>query len=175
MAEDPTPPTVEAEFDHLLTKWRQPGQEPRKELTDVLRLVAQAEVDRWFEAHAPEKPPFKHFILPPPNYNAYLRGKKWRTIRERILARDGNECCICPPPMSAPATEVHHRSYHPLVLKGVADEQLISLCRACHRYVEFVDGTGEARRRTEMYQAEARIEERLALRRAFAGAAHGPQ
>ncbi len=75
---------------------------------------------------------------PPPGYEKYLRRKLWKTIRARILERDGGRCLRC----GGGADEVHHRSYAPEVMDGRADEWLVSLCSGCHTVVEFDDAGG---------------------------------
>ena len=75
---------------------------------------------------------------PPPEYEKYLRRKLWKTIRGRILERDGGRCFRC----NGGADEVHHRSYAPEVMEGLADGWLVSLCGGCHTVVEFDDSGG---------------------------------
>lgn len=75
---------------------------------------------------------------PPQDYTKYLRRKLWKTIRARILARDGGLCLRC----NGGGEEVHHRSYAPEVMEGLADEWLVSLCGGCHTVVEFDDAGG---------------------------------
>jgi hypothetical protein len=72
---------------------------------------------------------------PPQNYAKYRRRKLWKTIRTRVLGRDRGRCFRC----CGKADVVHHRSYGPEVMEGLADEYLISLCDGCHTVVEFDD------------------------------------
>jgi hypothetical protein len=65
-------------------------------------------------------------------YEEYQRGYLWfAVIRPRVLQRDWHKCWIC----RGHATEVHHASYHPFVMAGLADEWLYSVCRECHEFV----------------------------------------
>jgi hypothetical protein len=85
-------------------------------------------------------------VLPKPDlpqdYRDYLASPLWRRIRRRVLKRDGKRCARC----GGEAVVVHHRSYAPRVLDGLADEWLASLCEGCHHIVEFDDF---GRRRTD--------------------------
>jgi 5-methylcytosine-specific restriction endonuclease McrA len=56
-------------------------------------------------------------------------GRRWRRLREKVLARDRHRCVVC----GAPAVEVHHR--RPLALGGAELpplDQLDSRCADCH-------------------------------------------
>jgi 5-methylcytosine-specific restriction endonuclease McrA len=66
-------------------------------------------------------------------YQQYLRSTKWRSIRVRVLSRDGNRCVAC----GKRARVVHHKSYAQEVLDGLNDAELVSLCKACHTTIEF--------------------------------------
>jgi hypothetical protein len=60
----------------------------------------------------------------------YLNGTLWfDIIRPRILKRDSWRCFRC---NHRDASHVHHASYHPFVMVGLADEWLYTLCRPCH-------------------------------------------
>lgn len=67
------------------------------------------------------------------SYEEYLASDLWRTIRGRILERDGNLCQTC----GKPAEVVHHKNYDRPVLEGKQDFQLVSLCHVCHESFEF--------------------------------------
>lgn len=51
------------------------------------------------------------------DYREYLTSDLWAEIRSRILMRDNHACCRC----NGRATQVHHRSYEPSVLRGEND------------------------------------------------------
>lgn len=73
---------------------------------------------------------------PPEDYQRYLRRILWtRTIKPRVLERDANTCRRC----CGRATLVHHRLYTDAVMRGDADEWLVSLCDGCHTVVHFDD------------------------------------
>ena len=66
-------------------------------------------------------------------YSDYLSSDIWRTIRERIFSRDKGKCKVC----SRKCHSVHHVTYNVVVMRGDDDTQLISVCRGCHKHVEF--------------------------------------
>lgn len=65
------------------------------------------------------------------DYELYIHSQLWQTIRERVLKRDGTKCRTC----YRKATQVHHLSYHPRVMAGEDDSQLMSVCRPCHKEI----------------------------------------
>lgn len=67
------------------------------------------------------------------SYREYLSSKLWSDIRQRILRKYAYNCVLC----DKPAAEVHHISYDMDVLLGVDTTKLVSLCRDCHRSIEF--------------------------------------
>lgn len=69
----------------------------------------------------------------------YLKTKLWkRTIKPRILKRDGRICRSC----EGPGDVVHHRSYDRDVLEGTNDEMLVTVCKWCHDIIHCEeDGT----------------------------------
>jgi 5-methylcytosine-specific restriction endonuclease McrA len=69
------------------------------------------------------------------DYADYLKSPLWRTIRRRVLKRDGNVCRRC----GGKATRVHHRSYADEVMAGNDDRQLASICEGCHNVIHFDD------------------------------------
>lgn len=73
------------------------------------------------------------------SYRLYLESPLWKEIRARVLDRDRCWCRVC---KSARATQVHHLRYTLQVLRGNAGQLrfLISVCRGCHRAVEFDGG-----------------------------------
>lgn len=70
-------------------------------------------------------------------YDAYLASELWATIRTRILARDGHKCLAC----GKKAHSVHHVTYAKSVMSGQDDAQLMSICRGCHKAIEFTGTT----------------------------------
>jgi|GEM_PF-3525309 len=64
----------------------------------------------------------------------YLKSKLWKkTIKPRVLKRDGGICQSC----GCPGDEVHHRTYDRDVLEGSKDEMLVTVCRWCHEIIHF--------------------------------------
>jgi hypothetical protein len=75
------------------------------------------------------------------DYLQYLKRPLWtKEIRPRILERDKHVCRCC----GGAATQVHHRSYAPAVMRGENDDELASLCDGCHNYIGF-DESGKKR------------------------------
>lgn len=72
-------------------------------------------------------------------YQEYLASDDWKAIRDRKLAKHPR-CLICP----GAASQVHHLDYGPDTLLGLVPSSLVSLCRECHRWIEF-DGDGRKR------------------------------
>lgn len=84
-----------------------------------------------------------------PSYAAYLASDLWASIRERVLARDGRRCRLCP----REASQVHHTKYSRAVLLGRDLKWLAAICGGCHRFVEFDPKTGKKRRAREVGNA----------------------
>lgn len=79
-------------------------------------------------------------------YREYLKSRKWKKIRARVLRRDKGLCRLCE---TRRATQVHHRSYDVATMKGDRLEALYSVCRQCHDLLTF-DVVGERRSMKEM-------------------------
>jgi len=90
------------------------------------------------------------------SYAAYLASDLWRTIRARVLQRDGHVCRGC----GGRANQAHHRNYRSDVLAGVNDVHIVSMCNDCHEEIEF-DGDRKVSTRT----ANKKLKERRRSRR----------
>lgn len=89
------------------------------------------------------------------SYAAYLKSDLWSGIRQAVLRRDRGQCGAC---RSTHASQVHHRTYTKAALCGRSLSELVSLCRDCHRCIEFhADGS-----KTSIREANHRI---FAIRR----------
>jgi hypothetical protein len=86
------------------------------------------------------------------SYGEYLRSDLWRSIRGRVLSRDGQECYSC----GGRATQVHHRQYSEAALRGDDLTEMRTICRPCHEEIEF-NKTGVFK--TTLDEANARLEE----------------
>jgi hypothetical protein len=73
-------------------------------------------------------------------YESYRRSDLWKSIRTRILNRDGQRCVRC----SGRAKLVHHMDYTIEILKGMNDNQLVSICDGCHTVLH-IDESGNKR------------------------------
>jgi hypothetical protein len=72
-----------------------------------------------------------------PSYREYLDSPLWQAIRSAKLEVDPN-CELC----DDPAGEVHHLDYTRGTLIGKNQHKLLSVCRCCHKDLEFrPDGT----------------------------------
>lgn len=69
-------------------------------------------------------------------WQQYLDSPLWRSIRASALSRDNHACQLC----GSVATEVHHRDYNADTILGKSPSSLMSVCRSCHKAIEF-DGT----------------------------------
>lgn len=71
----------------------------------------------------------------PPNLSpellAHYESQEYRNISEEVIARAYGRCQIC----NAIATECHHRSYEEVKGPGEIDD-LIAVCRECHRFCD---------------------------------------
>jgi 5-methylcytosine-specific restriction endonuclease McrA len=120
------------------------------ELRKVKNIRARASVVTRLARLRGIKPPKRKNI-----YAEYLRSKEWQFIRNRVLSRDGFRCQLC----SHKANQVHHRSYEPEVMSGECDNQLISLCKKCHRGIHRQEG-----KRCSLKVANKQLDELLAAR-----------
>lgn len=87
------------------------------------------------------------------DYQLYLESALWKTIRQRVLDRDGNTCKRC----GKGAQVVHHKSYDREVLDGFRDEALVSLCKRCHEEIEFTFDKNGGRAKNSLRQANAKL------------------
>lgn len=62
------------------------------------------------------------------DYRDYVNLGWWSALHDEILRRDMETCQMC----GAPATTVHHCEY-PEILGNEDPDDLISLCKSCHR------------------------------------------
>lgn len=85
-------------------------QQYLQERAEERRLVAEAERRRWWAL-----------------YEEYIASDAWKSLRAKVLKRDGGMCQGC---LDARATEVHHLSY-----RNFGSEfafELMALCSPCH-------------------------------------------
>lgn len=67
-------------------------------------------------------------------YNAYLNSQAWKAKRLLVLKRDNYLCQCC---LDAYATQVHHKSYQFVDLKGNEPAfDLVAICVPCHEKIE---------------------------------------
>lgn len=90
------------------------------------------------------------------DYSKYLQSTLWIKIREWVFQRDKFSCVVCLRSQMGKNDEfdVHHRSYDLETLEGKRDGQLITLCRKCHKKIEYY-ANGE--KRTCLIQKEKEL------------------
>lgn len=72
-------------------------------------------------------------------YEKYLNTALWKKIKQWVFERDDNKCLVCGRIRESKNDEfdVHHRSYELEVLEGKRDDLLVTLCRRCHKIIEY--------------------------------------
>lgn len=70
------------------------------------------------------------------SYRDYLDSNLWKSIRLRVMQRDGNKCQCC----QGPAVQVHNKRYGLGQLNGMTLDEMVAICIDCHQAIEF---TGE--------------------------------
>jgi hypothetical protein len=68
-----------------------------------------------------------------PDYATYLQSPLWKSIRQKVFTRDQHWCRVC----ENKAEQVHHTRYDLATLRGIDLSQLFSVCRDCHKTIEF--------------------------------------
>jgi 5-methylcytosine-specific restriction endonuclease McrA len=80
---------------------------------------------------------YKFICLGEIDYNLYIRSAQWKQIREEVKERDLYSCrtcnCIETGSLTESELDVHHRHYGTLGNERLED--LITLCRTCHRAI----------------------------------------
>ncbi len=99
----------------------------RKEMDDLLVIFSKIENEKKKRGWRDKVDPLTL------DYSNYKKTKLWKQIKTRILERDQSKCQRC----KGRAEVVHHISYLPMVMLGLEDSQLISLCSGCHNIVHF--------------------------------------
>jgi hypothetical protein len=95
----------------------------------------------------------------------YLRSTLWKKIRAWVFERDEHSCLVCRRRQGNPKWDeydVHHRAYDLATLEGSDDSQLVTLCRRCHRKVEYFP-RGE--KRTSLADKEIALQRLISLHR----------
>lgn len=75
-------------------------------------------------------------------YDDYLASDKWREKRQRVLQRDGFKCFACGSDVDL---NVHHLTYERIYQERIED--LVTLCRSCHRAYHVVSKLSESNHR----------------------------
>jgi len=64
------------------------------------------------------------------SYPEFLKSDYWKFVRNVVLKRDGNKCCECG---SKQRLDVHHKTYKHHFAEHKNLNDLITLCRDCHK------------------------------------------
>lgn len=67
-----------------------------------------------------------------PEYSKYIKSKKWRKFRERIIAKRGKKCQKCG--NTTRPLQLHHKHYDTFGIERPKD--VLLLCMDCHYEVE---------------------------------------
>lgn len=92
-------------------------------------------------------------------YGDYLLSELWDSIRERVWHEKGESCTCC----GRAASEIHHQSYAPKVLRGDDIKPLIPLCKRCHKKAE-IDDKGNKRDIQQVHKAIRKLKASRGLR-----------
>jgi predicted HNH restriction endonuclease len=64
-------------------------------------------------------------------YQKYLRSKKWRDFREKLIKKRGRNCAACG--IYKKRIEAHHITYERFTRERESD--IVLLCHSCHKLV----------------------------------------
>lgn len=98
------------------------------------QLIRSAEPNHRYRHYVARNKLLKHLGFE--SYEAYLASDLWKSIRERVMKKDGFKCRIC----GDRAVLVHHNLYRRRELLGQSIKGMRSLCSRCHKDIEFSDG-----------------------------------
>lgn len=89
------------------------------------------------------------------DYSNYLRSRLWEKIRLWVLDRDKHTCqvCLSRKKSSLSKFDVHHRNYDLPALEGRNCNALVTLCRQCHKKIEYHED-GERRSNLRLKEEE---------------------
>lgn len=111
------PPVDQDKRDERQTKWGDMVKEFWNKVS-IKRAEQQSQgKEQWMKA-----------------YSAYLNSPEWKAKRLLVLKRDNYLCQCC---LDAYATQVHHKSYQFVDLKGNEPAfDLVAICVPCHEKIE---------------------------------------
>ena len=102
--------------------------EMRSKNTKPAKTCKQCQYDNY---HITRAKVLTHFMGTnmPQDYDKYLHGKHWKSMRKKALTHADYQCQLCSSKDSV--LEVHHNNYDSLGDEKLKD--LLVLCRPCHR------------------------------------------
>jgi hypothetical protein len=111
----------------------------RREKNKEARIAQELKIAVFVEGCGPRVDTLKGMGFR--DYDDYRKSWLWRKITKRIRKRDEDRCFRCRGDAGGAGgpVHVHHRSYAPKVLAGLADECLVCLCEGCHNIIHFDD------------------------------------
>jgi hypothetical protein len=90
------------------------------------------------------------------NYPDYLKSKHWKEFKQRAWKNSKHKACnICGKRYNL---VLHHRSYANLGKESLND--VVLLCKDCHKDVHFNKGTKTMLKRTHLYKREMYLKRR---------------
>ena len=87
------------------------------------------------------------------DYNDYLKSENWIKKRDEVIERDGLSCRVCG---STDVLNVHHRKY--VKWGNEALEDLITLCRHCHKLFHGVSIKKKNKKKKELTPKQKAIQ-----------------
>jgi len=123
--------------------WKEPGQ-------SALLLISLSQIPieyvTFFKERHPYLPenklaleksirliPIEETAFPPSLPVSSVYGNGWRMVRSRILKRDKYRCVVCG---SRENLDIHHTTLRAAVPKAENENNLVTLCRKCHVWVQ---------------------------------------
>lgn len=111
------PPVDKAKKEERSIKWEEMTKTFWAKVSDRRAQQREAGKQQWWD-----------------QYQAYLNSPAWKAKRALVLKRDNYLCQSC---LDAYATQVHHKSYQFVDLKGNEPAfDLVAICVPCHEKIE---------------------------------------
>ena len=107
------------------------GKPPKPKVREWSHGISQEGIDAYHERRS------SLAVLGYSSYDAYLKSSLWKAIRWKVLKQHA-KCHRC----GKWALQVHHKSYSLEVMQGLVLDDLLAVCRSCHKRSEYT-GTGQ--------------------------------
>lgn len=108
----------------------------KKKSIDKRREYANINHDTIINGKSNKNKPHKKELSPKERYKLFLKSAYWFKVRKLVLIRDNRACCKCG---AKKRLQAHHTTYknHKNELEHLED--LITLCRDCHKKEHGID------------------------------------